>query len=253
MSKLTNKKDDVLDDLQELGLDKNESMVYISLLKLGEVGASKIVRDTGFHGQTVYDALYSLGQKNLVRFNIEKGRKKFLAQNPSILVDLIERKKEVANQIVEKIEKKFSTIDFQDIEILKGQESFISNEFKLLKEMTNNSELLVFGGMGDSFIKSLKNQYNEYDFQRNKKNITVKYLGSEKQKDYLTKSKDSRRNFEYRFLSDVFSGVTNICVFDNFAINIYLYDETITTIAIRNKKIVESYIGFFKSLWRLGK
>jgi len=253
MSKITDKKDEIFDDLHELGLDKNEVIVYLSLLKLGEVGASKIVRDTGLHGQTVYDALYNLEGKNLVRYNLEKGRKKFLAQSPSILIDLIERKKKVASEIVEKIEKKFSTLDFQDIEILKGQESFISNEFKLLKEMPDESILLVFGGTGDSFIKNLKNQYNEYDFQRNKKNIVVKYLGSEVQKDYLTKSKDTRKNFEYRFLPDVFSGVTNICIFADSAINIYLYDETLTTITIRNKKIVESYIGFFESLWGLGK
>lgn len=253
MSKNTDKKDEIFNDLQELGLDKNEANVYVSLLKLGEVGASKIVRDTSLHGQTVYDALHNLEQKNLVRFNIEKGRKKFLAQSPSILVDLIERKKMVAHEIVEKIERKFSTIDFQDIEILKGQESFISNEFKILREMPEGSELLVFGGTGDSFIKNLKNQYNEYDFQRNKKSIKVKYLGGEKQKEYLTKSKDTRKNFEYKFLPDVFSGVTNICVFGTSAITIYLYDETITTIVIRNKKIVESYIGFFESLWGLGK
>lgn len=253
MSKITDKKDDIFDDLQELGLDKNEATVYVSLLKLGEVGASKIVRDTSLHGQTVYDALYNLEQKNLVRFNIEKGRKKFLAQNPSILVDLIERKKKVAHEIVEKIEKKFSTIDFQDIEILKGQESFISNEFKLLKELPKDSTLLVFGGTGDSFIKNLKNQYKEYDFQRNKKSVLVKYLGSEKQREYLTNSKDSRKHFEYKLLPDVFSGVTNICIFSDYAINIYLYDETLTTITIRNKKIVESYVTFFNSLWALGK
>jgi sugar-specific transcriptional regulator TrmB len=253
MSKISDKNDGISEDLQELGLDKNEAIVYLSLLKLGEVGASKIVRDTSMHGQTVYDALYNLESKNLVRHNVEKGRKKFLAQSPSILIDLIERKKKVASEIVEKIEQKFSTLDFQDIEILKGQESFISNEFKILKEMPEDSILLVFGGTGDSFIKNLKNQYNEYDFQRNKKNILVKYIGSEKQKEYLTKSKDTRKNFEYKFLSDVFSGVTNICVFGTIAINIYLYDETVTTITIRNKKIVESYIDFFNSLWTLGK
>lgn len=252
MSKLIDKNDDIYQDLITLGLDQNETVTYLSLLKLGEVGASKVVRDTGLHGQTVYDALYKLEEKNLIRFNLIKGRKRFLAQSPTILVDLIEKQKQVASNIAEKIEKRFSTLDIQDLEILKGRESFISNEFKHLKELENDSELLILGGLGDSFIKIFGNQFNEYDYQRNKKGIKVRYIGSEKQKEYLTDSKNQRRDFEYRFLPDVFSGITNITIFKNQAVLIYLFDETVTTIAINNKKITESYVGFFESLWALG-
>lgn len=253
MSKIIDKNDDIYKDLEELGLDKNESLVYTSLLRLGEVGTTKISRDTELHGQTVYDALHSLEEKNLVRHNIVSNRKKFIAQSPSILIDLIERKRKIASEIAEKIEKKFSTIDFQNIEILKGEESFRSNEFKLLKETPNESELLVFGGTGDSYVKSMGNTINEYEFQRKKKDIGVRYLGSEKQRVYMTESKDNRFKFNYKLFPDVFSGVTNITVFKERAICIYLFDETITVIVIHDKKIVESYVGFFEGLWSVGK
>ena len=253
MSNIIDKNDDILKDLKALGLDTNESTVYLSLLKLGEVGASKIVFDTHFHGQTVYDALYSLESKNLVRHNLVKGRKKFLAQNPSILIDLIEKQKGIASQIVEKIEKRFTAIDVENIEIIKGRESFVLNEFKHLKELPQGSELLILGGTGDTFIKNFGKQFNEYDYQRGKKQIKVRYIGSEKQREYLIDSQNKRNDFEYRFLPDVFSGITNITIFKNYAVVIYLFDETVTTIKIGNKKITQSYIDFFETLWKLGK
>jgi sugar-specific transcriptional regulator TrmB len=253
MSETIDKNTDIYEDLKTLGLDRNESSVYLSLLKLGEVGASKIVRDTNFHGQTVYDALYNLEKKNLVRYNLVKGRKRFLAQSPSILIDLVEKQKQTASVVVEKIEKKFSTIDTENIEIIKGRESFVLNEFKLLDEVEDNSELLVFGGTGDSYLNNMSNKANEYEFQRNKRNIRVKYLGSEKQKEYLSKSSEERKLFSHRLLPEIFTGVTNITIHKNKSIAIYLFDETVTVIIIKNKKIVDSYTGFFEGLWGLGK
>ncbi len=253
MSDTIDKNKDIKQELSSLGMDENEATVYLSLLKLGEVGASKIVRDTGLHGQTVYDALHKLETKNLVRFNLIKGRRKFISQNPSILLNLVNKQQQIVESVLNKIEKRFSIIDTDNIEIIKGKDSFVINEFKMLQEVPKGSELLILGGSGDSFIANFGNKFNEYDYQRTKKGISVKYLGSETQKKYLTDSVDSRHNFEYRVIPQVFSGVTNITIFKNHAIVIYLFDENTTSIVIRNKKIVESYEGFFESLWGLGK
>ena len=253
MPNVLDKNKDIEEDLKQIGLEQNESVVYLSLLKLGEVGASKIVRDTGLHGQSVYDALYKLEEKNLVRFNLVKGRKRFLAQSPSILINLLEKQKEVASQIVDKIEKRFSVIDTEQIEIIKGRESFVINEFKNLEDTADDSELLILGGLGDSFIKNMDNKINSYDYNRNKRNIAVRYIGSDEQKPFLTSTGSQRSLFKYKFLPNVFSGITNITIFKNKVVNIYLFDETVTVISIRNKQIAESYTSFFESLWELGK
>lgn len=252
MSNIDDENKDIYSKLLKLGLDKNEAMTYLSLLKLGEVGASKIVKDTSLHGQTVYNALDNLESKNLIKFTLINGRKKFSAQSPSILIDLIEKQKTIATDIAEDIEKRFSTVDIQSIEIIKGKESFISLEFKLLEECHNGSEILVFGGPGDSYIKNLGRNFNEYEYKRKKKEVAVKYLGIKEQEQYLRNSVNERYQFDYRILSGVLSGVTNLCVFDNSTVAIYLYDETVTLIIIRNKKVAKSYADFFESLWKIG-
>lgn len=253
MSKITDKNKEILEDLEQIGLNKNEAIVYTSLLKLGEVGASKIVRDTNLHGQTVYDTLHKLEEIDLVRHIIQKGRKKFIAQDPSVLVGIVERKKIIADGVAEKINKSFSTMDYQDIEIIKGTEYFFDNEIKLLKQTKNGDEVLVFGGSGDSYVKSMGNKIKEYDYQRTKRNIVVRYLGGEDEKKFLYKLTEERPLFKYKCITQVLSGVTNLTVYGDHTIIIYMFDETVTTIIIKNKKMVESYTGFFEGLWNIAK
>ncbi|MEY2641141.1 MAG: hypothetical protein RL150_534 [Candidatus Parcubacteria bacterium] len=249
MSKNFDKDKSIHAKLMRLGLDKNESAVYLSLLKLGEVGASKVVSDTRLHGQTVYTALDGLIQKNLAHHVLIRGRKRFSAQDPKILLQIADQQRADALAITEELGQRFSAIDIQDIEIIKGIDSFHANELRLLSECAPGENLLVFGGHGDSYIEAHGNKFNEYDYQRQKRGCGVRYLGIKTQAPYLEKSKDERYNFEYRYSPAAFSGVTTTCIFGTNAVVIYLFDETVTSIVIRNKKIVESYTGFFNGLW----
>lgn len=52
--------------LEELGLDKNEATIYLSLLQFGNAIAGTIVRETWLPRATVYQVLDRLVQKNLV-------------------------------------------------------------------------------------------------------------------------------------------------------------------------------------------
>ena len=68
----------LINNLEKLGLNHKEALVYIDLLtKQRPVGSSKIVHSTGLHGQFVYDSLYSLEDKGLVKHSVANGRKKF--------------------------------------------------------------------------------------------------------------------------------------------------------------------------------
>jgi predicted DNA-binding transcriptional regulator len=249
MSIYLDKTNELKTKLTNLGLDKNEAAVYLSLLKLGEVGASKVVSDTKLHGQTVYTALDTLEAKNLVRYVLVKGRKRFSAQNPKILLNMVEQQRSVAQSVAEELEHRFSAVDLQHIEILKGVEAFRASELQLLAECAPGENLLVFGGLGDSYIQSHGNQFNEYEYQRRKQKLGVRYLGISSQAAYLQQSKEDRYNFEFRFINAAFSGVTTTCVFGTHAVAIYIFDETVTCIILRNAKIAESYTGFFNGLW----
>jgi len=248
-----NNRNEIMKDLQKVGLDQNEAVVYLSLLRLGEVGSSSIIRDTKLHGQTVYNALDKLETQNLARHSIVNNRKKFYAQKPTNLSNILEEKRKIADDLAKRLEGDFSVIDSQEIQVFRGNESFLTSQFEMLKGMNEGSELLILGGTGDEYIKNMGKQMEQYEFERNKRKIGIKYIGSYEQSKYLSESTERRTHFSYKVLPKAFTGVTNITVLRDYALAIFLFDENVHMIVIKNKKIVSSYTDFFETLWKMAK
>jgi len=246
--------EDVLSYLKQLGLSDKESSVYYTLLKVGDVGTSKVSQDTGLHIQFIYNALAVLMEKGLVDKYIQKKRTKFSAKNPRIFYEKIEKEKKTVDLLSTAVENSLSTVlDNKSVEIFRGREAFVENEAVFIKEAPTNSDLLVIGGPSDEYINNIGSFYTQYEYLRNKKNLAIRYIGNETQRSYLTKSAETRKNFKYRYLPGKYNGVMNISIVPGVAVTIYLFQDPISTIIIRNKKIVDSYVEFFETLWGLGK
>ncbi len=71
--------------LKNLGLSKQETKVYLSLLERGASLVSHVGRDTGLHRPTIYSALSSLLKKNLVSVSPKGKQKLYLAESPDKL------------------------------------------------------------------------------------------------------------------------------------------------------------------------
>ena len=67
--------------LKACGLTQNESLVYLSLLKIGKTTTSKIVKEANISGGKIYETLEKLIQKGLVKSIIENGIKNFSKYN----------------------------------------------------------------------------------------------------------------------------------------------------------------------------
>src|SRR3989338_39950 len=91
--------------LEQLGLTKNQSAVYLALLKLGSTTAQSIIKESGLHRSRVYDSLERLEDLGLVSFVVKDFKKYFQAANPEKLLDYIDEKKEIVNQILPELKK----------------------------------------------------------------------------------------------------------------------------------------------------
>src|SRR3989344_8158703 len=117
-----------VEELIKLGFNKNEALVYLSLLKFVRVDANHIIKDTKFHKNIVYDNLDKLMDKGLVTFIIEEGRKVFQVAPPNMLVQLFEedektimKRKELAFKLAENIKKIIKKVpEKQEAAIYKG-------------------------------------------------------------------------------------------------------------------------------------
>src|SRR3989338_2798739 len=91
--------------LEQLGLTKNQSLVYLSLLKLGSTTAQSIIKESGLHRSRVYDSLERLEDLGLVSYVVKDFKKYFQAANPEKLLDYVDEKKEIVSQLIPELKK----------------------------------------------------------------------------------------------------------------------------------------------------
>ncbi|MBU6500471.1 MAG: hypothetical protein KGJ89_01405 [Patescibacteria group bacterium] len=239
-------------ELQALGLDRKSAAVYMSLLHLGEVGSSKIINDTDLHGQYVYQSLEKLEKMGLAQHIIKRGRKKFTAKSPSVLVKLAEEQKIQAEKLAGELNKLMILPPEQTFEIYQGSESYISHEFDLINRAPENCELLIIGGSGDKFNDEMGERLKEYTGIQFKKNISMRYIGSEDQRAAMPQMHGPRRNFKIRYLPGLFTGQVNTNLWPDI-LGFNIYGEPVTRFTISSKIVAESYKQFFETLWGLAK
>lgn len=236
--------------LQKLGLSAHQSAVYIALLSLGQVGSSKIIQMTGLHGQYVYQSLYDLEEKGLVGHIIFNGRKKFQAKHPSILSQIVEAQKDIANNVVQQLNNLLLLPPPQQFDIYQGEESYVRYEFQSLMTAEKGSLLCIIGGDGDHFVRIMGARLAEYERIRKRKEIQIHYLGSISQKEELTKMHKERAFFDYRLLPGLFTGLVNTNIWAEH-IGLNLFGNPIVCFTISNRQVADSYRGFFNTLWQM--
>src|SRR3989344_4943252 len=221
-----------IEDLINLGFNKNESIVYLSLIKFGISEASAIIKDTKFHKNIVYDNLEKLIDKGLVTYIIEGGIKKFKTANPKTLIQLFEEeqkilegKKILAKKISEEINKTInSKKEKSSAAIYRGIKGIKSFYESTLEE----GDYVVFGApeksikiMGEIFWKN-------YTIKRIDKKTLIKYF--DKEFEPLTETHIQK---------------------DKVAI--IVWNDEPTLILIQDKTVADSYIKYFNKMWKESK
>src|SRR3989344_5052785 len=121
-------------NLEQLGLTRNESRVYLALLQLGSTNADPIIKKTGLHRNIVYDNLYKLIDKGLATFVLKTKRKFFEATSTYQLLKWIEDEKEealskekLAKNILPEIESlRALNQEKQEVSVYKGKKGLIT-------------------------------------------------------------------------------------------------------------------------------
>jgi sugar-specific transcriptional regulator TrmB len=93
--------------LQQLGLTRNESRVYLALLKLGSATAVEITKLSHVHRVNVYDTLERLREKGLISTIFQGKKRIYEAANPRQLLKLVNEKQELIQQILPQLDLEF--------------------------------------------------------------------------------------------------------------------------------------------------
>ena len=89
--------------LEDIGLTKTESKIYLTILEQGSALAGTISQKSGIHRRSVYDAIERLIEKGLVSFITKNNRKWFESVDPNRLLQIADQRtknlKELQNDL----------------------------------------------------------------------------------------------------------------------------------------------------------
>src|SRR5271157_1977171 len=108
--------------LEEIGLSKNESKVYLALLKFGKMRLKEITDATVLHRQNALDSLDRLHARGLIGVGLEGKRKAYSAVNPDRLRVIIEEKEKRLEQMLPALLSLAESKDKPKIDIFDGPE-----------------------------------------------------------------------------------------------------------------------------------
>lgn len=239
-------------NLEKLGLNRNEAKVYLALLYKGQATASELVKSVGVHRNIVYDNLEKLMDKGLVSVIREKN-KIFIAQKPSAIVEFLESKKSLIdkemnlakNMIPEINQLLASHRTKQDVQVFRG----ISGLKKVLAELVQAKTSWSIGITNES-VKALGETYWKNYNQNKKETKTEEYLlwNADFKNTVILKNPKSH----HRILPKELDQVTETLIWDN-KVAITTYSQEPIAILIENKEIYDMHRKHFDFLWKLSK
>ena len=234
-----------LKTLLSLGLSELEAKTYLCLLEHGEMRAGELSQKAGINRTTTYQLLQSLLTKGFASYCVKEGVKYFDAVEPETLLDLVEEKR---HSLVESLDylKSLSKSAGKEakITVFKGVEGYKS----CLRQMLHLDKMLYAIGYTGKMQQLDPVFYEQWTRERLKRKIRRKYIMTtdadafEASKRPLTEIRPLPREYGYFPFAIVISGAKTL---------IFFFDKNdFTGITIDSRGIADSYMNFFKFLWK---
>lgn len=107
--------------LKNLGLKRQEILVYLGLLEYGLLSVSDIAKKTGLYRPAIYNALATLTNKGLTSISLKKKHKFYVAESPKKLHEFLDDLSGNLTESITKLEEKYKTKNNQpQVRVLEG-------------------------------------------------------------------------------------------------------------------------------------
>lgn len=232
---------EVIKALQKIGLTRNESLVYLTLLKQGESKAGFISKKSAINRTTTYDALKSLLDKGLVSYVIKANRKWFRVVNPERLIEIVREEEEEAKKVLPFL-KSFYRKPQPDsnVRLFYGYQGIKSVFMDILRNAIINRVMDSEGqfvdrmpGFASYFVKKLE-----------ERNIKVKHIVREGRD-----IKPSKTTI-VKFIDKKTKSEAAVNIYSD-KIAIIIWSDPPEAVVIQNKSVADSFRYYFDKVWKL--
>lgn len=242
--------------LQELGLAKNESFIYVTLVKGGGMGVSKIALKSGVHRRNVYDSMQRLLEKGLVYEEIGDRENLYFAVDPTKLIEIIEEKRSKVELLLPELIKAFhGSSSEQSVSVFRGLDAAKNCLLHMERE---GKEIFLYGANGGSLSPKLNHVFSRLkkDLQQKKIPVNVLYRREAYKEDKTivghfgttSKCRILPKEYEDRSSFNVFG---EYVYFQSGQYSARAFDEKseLTFFVIKSKGIAEMMKNLFYIAW----
>lgn len=240
---------ELVEQLAEFGLDRDEARVYTVLLERGRpTGGTKIALASGISRQYVYKTLEKLIILGLV-VPIKQGvRSSYKAAPPSTLEKIARKKLGKVNDLVESLGK-ISTLDHeQDFEIIIGEKAIREYQLDFVLNAVEGETQYIVGGSAPEFMAAIGDDYPQMLRDQEKKKFVTYYLGHKDESTAVSPYKQSTVTFNAKFIDGIPAKLPQFTVRRN-TVELYSFFNPPILYVIKSPEVAAKFKIFFQSLW----
>lgn len=237
----------LVSSLVDIGMSTHEARVYVACLALGSSSILALSKETGIKRTTVYSIIESLQKSGFIRVEIKGLKRRFSAENPEQVSDLLEIRKQKFKQILPEFSALFHLKEESStIKYYEGLKSVKSVYNHILEELRPKEYYWAISDT-EQWLKEDKAYFEQYPERRAKLNIDTRLLLQDSQE--ARKRKMYERNFheQIKILPQGTSFITNLIVTPHH-LTIHQFNP-ITAIVIENPSIVQMGRELFQIIW----
>lgn len=240
----------MIEDLKSMGLTDNEAKVYLALAKLGVSTATPIRNHVGLHTSRVYEALDSLLKKGLVSYFIRNNVKHFKAQDPEVMFEMLEEKKERIAKIIPQIRSLHDTGQKgYEISLYEGYKGLRQIYDHVLSLMSPSEEILVLGAESERLHLLSQTYFREYTSRRIRRGIKMRMICNHDAMD-TANAYSGFTLTQVRILPRDARTPSPMNIYPD-KVSILLLKEKPAVFHIECREVAESYRTYFEFLWEM--
>jgi sugar-specific transcriptional regulator TrmB len=234
--------------LAKIGLDLKETKVYLAVLELGETTVLPIAKKSGIQRTYCYDILNSLLQKGLVSYIEKRGRRHYVATDPTTIEEQINENKKQFKSILPELLSLYQKSPLKPrVRYYEGHQGIAIIHKEIIK---NAKELLIL-----SSVKEWISEFPEYIGEvKNliKHKIQIKELShrTKEIKDYIQYYQEP--NQKLRYLPKRIKLANDIFVWGN-KVTFISYAKELIAVVIESEQIAQTHRQIFNVLWGISK
>jgi len=249
-------KNEQLEVLVGLGLNKMQALLYLTSLKYGLLSVLELSKLTKINRQQIYTEAEKLVEAGFYDVTKKHGRK-YIPANPSKLEQLGRKKIDETEAVLNRLTMIMPQLDIvsapKNKVSIKYFEGFskIKNAFKQELDAAKNAEVLSLAGSIDDVFKFFPEKYwdgwnNQFVKNRSKSRMLVHNSAAARE----TAKNDPKYKRETRWLNE-FPLKVNIDIFNDTVLIVSFYDEM--AVWLESRLIAGSYRIMFNTLWTQAK